>query len=447
MKSLRRDGTNTRTALRTGFIITAIATLLLALPATTKHALAQVTLSDADKTCLGCHGSAGLEKKLDNADTLSLHVDGETFAKSVHIAVGCASCHADVDLTKHPGDKKISGARDYSVASIQICRGCHDDKFKQYQGSIHASLVRDGNAAAPICTDCHSPHAVMSKAASDLKSVPCKNCHSAIFDAYIASTHGKARGRNDGSFAPLCSGCHTAHAIAVASAGDTIKEACLGCHAGALDAHAQWLPNAGLHFEVVSCPACHAPNARRRVDLRFQDNTTPAQVPEQKGVPRFESHVRSAEAAGKGLDAVTLWTLLRTFNQDGAAGKTVLRGRLEVRTGIEAHQLTDKSRAISNCDTCHRQGSEAFQSVTVSVAGPDGRPIRFGASKDVLSSVFSIDSVSGFYAIGGTRIHLLDIALVLAILAGLGVPIIHMTWGWLFRRYLKRQGIVDHTKA
>ena len=317
MKSLRRDGTKTRTALRSGLFVTAIATLLLTLPVTSIHAVAQATLSDADKTCLGCHGSAGLEKKLDNADMLSLQVDGDTFAKSVHIAVGCASCHADVDLAKHPGDRRISGARDYSVASIQICRGCHDDKFKQYQGSIHAALVRDGNPAAPVCTDCHPPHAVMSKAASELVSVPCKNCHSAIFEAYAASTHGRARGK--GSFAPLCAGCHTAHAITAASAGDAIKETCLGCHAGALDAHAQWLPNAGLHFEVVSCPACHAPNARRKVDLRLQDNTTPTQASQQMGVPRFESRVRSADADGKGLDALTLWTLLRTFNQEGAA--------------------------------------------------------------------------------------------------------------------------------
>jgi len=47
--------------------------------------------------------------------------------------------------------------------------------------------------------------------------------------------------------------------------------------------------------------------------------------------------------------------------------------------------------------------------VNVSVAGPDGRPVRYGASKEVLSSVISVDSVSGFYAIGATRIKILDI--------------------------------------
>jgi hypothetical protein len=116
------------------------------------------------------------------------------------------------------------------------------------------------------------------------------------------------------------------------------------------------------------------------------------------------------------------------------AGKTTLRGRLEVRTGVQAHQLTVKSKAISDCSTCHRQGAEAFQAVTVSVAGPDGRAIRYGADKDVLSSVISIDAISGFYAIGGTRIQLLDLALIMAIVVGLAVPIGHMTLGFFVRR-------------
>ena len=75
----------------------------------------------------------------------------------------------------------------------------------------------------------------------------------------------------------------------------------------------------------------------------------------------------------------------------------------------------------------------------VSVAGSDGRPVRYGADKDVLSSVVSIDSVGGFYAIGANRIVLLDIALLLALLGGLSVPIAHMIWGRLLKRHLAKQ--------
>jgi hypothetical protein len=61
--------------------------------------------------------------------------------------------------------------------------------------------------------------------------------------------------------------------------------------------------------------------------------------------------------------------------------------------------------------------------------------VGYGANADVLNSAISIDSVSGFYAIGGTRIRLLDILLILAILGGLGIAGGHVTLGWLFRRY------------
>jgi hypothetical protein len=43
--------------------------------------------------------------------------------------------------------------------------------------------------------------------------------------------------------------------------------------------------------------------------------------------------------------------------------------------------------------------------------------------------------VGGFYAIGGTRIKLLDILVILAIVGGLGVAVGHLTLGWIFKYY------------
>ena len=415
------------------------AALLVLLPGTWIQARA-AAVSGADQTCLGCHSNQRLEKKLANKETLSLHVQGDAFAKSVHGVIRCAGCHAEVNIESHPSKtKEITDARAYSISSTEVCRGCHADKFKQYEPSIHASLVRDGNPAAPLCTDCHSPHAVSSKAGYEtLAAVPCKNCHIAIFNAYAASMHGKARGKPGESAAPLCSDCHNAHEVAVASAGQGRKSACLGCHAGALGAHQKWLPNAELHFEVVSCPVCHAPTAQRRVDLRLYNSVVQQDIAEQKGVPKFERRARSADAQGGGLDAIELWNFMKVFNRDGAAGKTTLRGRMEVGSGVEAHQLADKTRAISDCNICHREGAEAFQRVTVSIVGPDGRPLRYGANKEVLNSVISVDSMGGFYAIGATRIKLLDILFLLSLFSGIAVPVAHLTAKWVFRRYLNR---------
>jgi Cytochrome c554 and c-prime len=417
-----------------GLTIAALAAALILLPAAAPLAFAaDPAPSAADQNCLGCHGAAGMEKKLADGGTLQLHVPADAFVKSVHGANGCTSCHSDVDPAKHPPEKnEIASARSFAVATTQVCRSCHADKFEQWESSIHGALVRNGNPAAPICTDCHKPHAVIKDAATKIDQVPCKNCHSEIYTAYLGSMHAKSRLSSKESYAPICSGCHSAHAVKPTSLGQGPEAACFGCHAGVLDAHQKWLPNAALHFEVVSCPACHVPGAQRRVDLMLIDSKGKARGTEQIGVPLFEA---SAGSDSKGIDAQTLWNLLQTLNRSGIAGKTVVRGRLDVLSGPQAHQLADKSKALSDCRTCHRSGSQAFQSVTISLVGPDGRRVGYGANADVLNSVISVGSVQGFYAIGGTRIMLLDILLILAILGGGGIAVGHVTLGWLFKRY------------
>jgi hypothetical protein len=422
---------------RMSVVIAAAVAGFLMFPGVAPTAFAQgAAPSKADQVCFGCHGLAGMEKKLEDGGILKLQVPAAPFVQSVHNAIGCTGCHADVDPAAHPpADKKIASARSFAVSTTQLCRNCHADKFDQWQTSIHAALVRGGNPGAPICTDCHNPHAVIKGAAASLDQIPCKKCHNDIYAAYLGSVHGQSRLHAKDSYAPLCSGCHTSHEVkptAVGALAQGPEGACLGCHAGVLDAHQNWLPNAALHFEVVSCPACHAPNAQRKVDLMLIDSkNAKARGTEQVGVPLFEA---SARSDSKGIDAQTLWNLLQTLNRDGV-GKTVLRGRLEVLNGPQDHEIAPKSKALSDCHICHNSGSKAFQSVTISLVGPSGRRVGYGANADVLNSAFSVDSVSGFYAIGGTRIKLLDILLILAILGGGGIAVGHVMLGWLFKFY------------
>ncbi|MCX7170509.1 MAG: multiheme c-type cytochrome [Proteobacteria bacterium] len=390
------------------------------------------TLTSQDQQCLGCHSVKGLEKKLANGETLSLHVPGQAFAQSVHNMIGCDVCHRNITLENHPPIKtKIASLRENSLELTKVCRSCHREIFKLYDGSIHAVQVRDGNEGAPICTDCHSPHTVMRNASFIAATgAPCSNCHITIYKAYSGSVHGQAT--------LACSSCHRAHDVSAATKEDRLRSACLGCHDGALESHKTWLPNAARHFDAVSCPACHSPAAKRKVDLKLYDNATQQRVAEKEGVPQFVSRARSADAKGAGLDEMALQNLLHEFNPDGIDNKTTLRGRLEVSTGVEAHQLASSTQAIRDCAKCHQQGADPFQSVTVSIVGPDGRPVRYAAQKEVLNSMKSVDSVGGFYAIGGTRIKLLDWLLVLSLLGGVAVPIGHLTLTWFFRRSTKK---------
>jgi Cytochrome c554 and c-prime len=428
MRSSANHGMVGRNFVRIGLILSAaFSCLVLLVPA---HA------AEGDRRCLICHRAEGLQKPLPDGDKLVLQVDGDTFEKSVHTGIGCAGCHGDIEVGNHPPSRKeIKSARDYALAATEACRGCHADRFTEWEGGVHGALARAGNVRAPLCSGCHNPHGVIKGAAATLDGMPCGRCHQDIAKTYLGSVHARARQKPETSYAPLCSGCHSAHEIkpVVSDAGP--RSACVGCHAEVQEKHHAWLPNAGLHLDVVTCPACHVPGAQRQVDLMIYDNQSKQQVAEQHGVPVFEPRAGAAQA-DETLDALALWRMLTALNPKDNPGKVTLRGRLEVRTGAEAHALGDKSKALSDCNACHREGSDAFQNVTISIAGPDGRRIRQEASPGVLTSVISTGSVGGFYAIGGTRIQLLDILIVLAFLGGIGFAVAHGSMRLAFKRYL-----------
>ena len=343
------------------------------------------SLPEADQQCLGCHATEGMKKDLQDGEALSLHVPGEAYAKSVHKANGCGSCHSEVDIKSHPPSKRdIKSLRQYSIERAEACRQCHEEGFKLYERSVHAARVRQGSPLAPVCTGCHASHSVTPKSA---------------------------------------------------------YETCVGCHAAALDAHGKWLPNAGLHHEVVSCAACHAPAVLRMIDLRLYDPAAKQWVAEKEGEAQFEKLARSIDADGKGLDPEELRKLLAAINRDGMPRKT-LRGRVELRTGVEAHQLSGKADAIKACDNCHRIGAEPFQNVVVSITGPDGRPVRYRTQTEVLTAALAVQSLPEFYAIGGTRSRLLDALFGLVLLGGAGVPLGHMTVRWLARKRSDKAGKV-----
>jgi hypothetical protein len=437
-------GSTKRSAFVMAMLRAAVASVLLVLAAmTAPQSVSAATPSAADQQCLLCHGAPGLDKKLADGKTLPLQVQPDHFAQSVHAALGCTGCHADVNLASHPpAVNPIASKRVLSTAMIQLCKTCHTREADQWSHSVHAALSAEGNPAAPICTDCHSPHSMVKGEAGKIATVPCQSCHSDVFAAYTKSVHGVLR-TGGLALAPLCFDCHGAHDVTVPSAGVGRKDVCLGCHTEALNSHRTWLPNVDLHFGVVSCPVCHTPKAQRVVNLILYNSATQQEVAGPVGMPEFVNLAAPAPTPGNaagtpGLDPATLAVLLRTLDHEGVQGRTSIRGRLDVRTGIEDHQLTFAADAIRDCAVCHQKGAAAFQSVEVSLAGPAGMPVHISADKDVLNSVFTLYSVSGFYAIGGSRMGVLDVLFVLALLGGIGWPIFHATQRWVFRRYLNR---------
>jgi len=429
-----------KTRIVLGSVLVAIALLVMA-PAA---ALATAGEVDADAKCLKCH-SKKLKKTLEDGETLSLQIAADPFSTSVHRVIGCTGCHRDVPKGKHPSREPISNHRDYSLKHNDTCRQCHAAKYTAYKGSVHASLVAEGDARAPVCSDCHSAHAIQPRAVYEpVSGEPCSTCHEAIYDAYAQSVHGMARAngnviREAHIQAPICADCHRAHDVTAVAASNYLKNTCLDCHDGAAVAHEKWLPNAGMHLSSVACAACHSPMADRRVDLQLYDNLKQVPVSQQDGDGQYQARLDEIDASGDGLDSVELWKLVRQGSREGDAIDVTLRGRMEVVTGVEAHRLAPRGQAVRSCESCHQGGANGFQNVTVSISTPDGRKQRFEADRKVLNSVVSVDSVGDFYAPGGTRIQLLDGLLVLALVGGLAIPVGHIALGKYLRRKNRKQ--------
>ncbi len=152
MISFPRKRTATVAKFRAGLSIAARLALALAVFALTSLGAraADSALSQLDQQCLACHSAKGLEMKLANGDVLALQVDGAVFAKSVHSKIGCAVCHASTSFENHPPIKtKIAGSREYSLEMNKVCESCHAPMFKLYEGSIHATLLREGTRTRP----------------------------------------------------------------------------------------------------------------------------------------------------------------------------------------------------------------------------------------------------------------------------------------------------------
>ncbi len=390
--------------------------------------------------CLRCH-TKDKSKTLENGEELSLKIHGDDYTSSAHGEIACVSCHEAIGNRRHPSKKTnitIASKRDYSLEMNQSCRQCHDKKFTQYDGSIHASLVAQGSDNAPLCTDCHSAHAV--ERMRDFRAetgYPCKKCHENIYTAYSASVHGSARStgnviRDEHILAPICSDCHNSHGVAAVEIGDTLRSQCFGCHENVPLLHSQWLPNAGKHLDIVSCAVCHAPFAKHRFDLHFYDNEAQTPVGNQEGHEAFQQKLKLMEEEEGGIDPLEVWKLIEETTKDSPSNIS-LRGRLEVSSGIWAHQIAPKSFAVRTCDSCHLPGHRQRMGVTVSVPQAGGTVRKFDTGGVDLTSVGTDDSTSKFFGVQSIKSKLLDIMALLAFIAGIAIPVGHYTLGQMIK--------------
>lgn len=172
-------------------------------------------------------------------------------------------------------------------AAQQNCRDCHSQSDfigENPDGSERSLYVDEAMFRASahrdfLCTDCHTD-AVGDPHPEKLAAVNCANCHEAAAAEFEQGAHGRTAA--NGSSAPTCSSCHTAHAI---KSPDDVESSvhpknqpktCGACHldnsvthgrAAAVDRPVERY-SLGMHGRALadgndaapSCSACHEPH-------------------------------------------------------------------------------------------------------------------------------------------------------------------------------------------
>ena len=183
----------------------------------------------------------------------------------------CTGCHDSLHRVYKGGDPASPLS---PINQIKTCGACHEDMMADYERSQHAhALLKAGlTEAAPSCSSCHGKHNVHAKddasATTHRANIPatCGNCHKGILREWQESAHGKAleAGKPGG---PVCSTCHSPHAVkqpATAAVRHQISDGCGNCHEkvsasfkDSFHGKATELDNA----KVASCASCHTPHA------------------------------------------------------------------------------------------------------------------------------------------------------------------------------------------
>jgi len=223
------------------------------------------SLSDsvhAGLTCVSCHADAAELPHAAELDQISCnnacHAEpGAAYRRSTHaelhaagnpLAPDCADCHGGHDI-RPSSDRK---SRTYPLNAVELCGDCHaqhtadtpngshgDELVHNYLDSVHGQAVtRGGLVVAATCVDCHRAHDVKpadaESSAVHRDSIPetCGQCHIGVNETYEKSIHGKRLLAGDPD-APVCTGCHTAHAITQSGTSEFMRDIvneCGDCH-------------------------------------------------------------------------------------------------------------------------------------------------------------------------------------------------------------------------
>jgi nitrate/TMAO reductase-like tetraheme cytochrome c subunit len=205
------------------------------------------------RTCGACHGNPALAKKYGLSNVYEEYVDSihglAVSSEGLLVAANCQSCHGSHHILS-PSDPQ---SPTYKTNIPATCGKCHAQIQVEYDAGIHGKEIAQGNLKAPVCTDCHTAHAILqpTAAAFRMESTPiCGNCHMAQLGTYRDTFHSQLGLLGGYVQTARCWDCHRAHKILPASDPQSpinkanLVQTCGKCHAGANLSFVQYQPHA-----------------------------------------------------------------------------------------------------------------------------------------------------------------------------------------------------------
>ena len=205
------------------------------------------------KTCGQCHSDGAMATKKGLPSVYPHYMDSiHGFALSKEgllVAANCQSCHGSHGILSH----KDPASPTFKANIPKTCGTCHAKINDNYQGSAHGHAVAAGNFKAPVCTDCHTAHAILQPTESEfrMQSTPiCGSCHKEKLSTYRDTFHSQLGSLGGYVETARCWDCHGAHEIyPTADPRSPINKAnlvvtCGKCHSGANLSFVQYQPHA-----------------------------------------------------------------------------------------------------------------------------------------------------------------------------------------------------------
>ncbi|MGD9345216.1 MAG: cytochrome b/b6 domain-containing protein [Candidatus Aminicenantes bacterium] len=215
--------------------------------------------SNVPDTCATCHEDINLTEKyqilIDHPiEVYKNSVHGLATQQGIDVAATCNDCHStggSAHRILSPGDSE-STINHFNIPDT--CGKCHQSDAQDFWEGIHGQLVARGETDAPVCTDCHGEHGILSP--SDPRSpvskvrlaeATCSPCHESItltekygidtgrLTSFIDSFHGLKTKAGD-LFVANCASCHGVHRILPSTDPsssihpDNLQATCGECH-------------------------------------------------------------------------------------------------------------------------------------------------------------------------------------------------------------------------